>query len=528
MSGWPRPVAWAAVMVVLTAAGVGAPPVLGEVSGSDLVPVAGAPVGAEAVFDPLEASILGLQTAMSAGRTSALALVDYYLARMEALDQAGPALNSIAARNPRARERARMLDRERAAGTVRGPLHGIPVVVKDNYETRGMPTAAGSLALGGFSPARDAYLVQRLQEAGAIILAKTNMHEFAYGITGVGSAFGAVVNPYALAHNPGGSSSGTAAAVAANLAVFGLGSDTCGSIRIPAAFNNLVGLRSTQGLLSRRGIVPLSHTQDIGGPLSRSVTDLALALDALVGVDARDPQTADGYGRRPTSYAVGLNPLALRGARIGVLEEALLVDPEDAAVAEVIGVAVDDMQALGATIVRVSVPGLWPAFEAHMNGFFVLVYEFKRDINSYLRDNPDAPVASLQDIIAAGLHHPDVDDSLRASAAMAPASRREYLEALAQRDVLRRMLLAQMAEARLDALVYPTVRRLPALAGQPQPGSNCLLAANTGLPALSLPVGFAAGGLPVGLELLGAPWSEPRLLALAYAYEQAAGKRRPP
>jgi amidase len=487
-----------------------------------------APVAEETPFDPMEASILGLQAAMGSGRTTAVALVDYYLARIEELDRAGPTLNAIATVNERARQRAASLDRERAAGRVRGPLHGIPIVVKDNFETRGMPTTAGSRALEGFAPERDAFLVQRLREAGAIVLAKTNMQEFAYGITSVGSGFGVVRNPYAPNRNPGGSSSGTAAAVAANLAVIGLGTDTCGSIRIPAAFNNLVGLRGTQGLTSRRGIVPLSSTQDIGGPLARSVMDLALTLDVIAGFDPKDDQTAEGYGRGSASYAAGLNATALQGARIGVLEEALLVEPQDRSVANVVGFAVDDMRALGATIVRVSVPGLWKAFESRLNGFFVLVYEFKRDINAYLMENPDAPVRSLADIIATGAYHPDVNDSLRASEAMGPGSRREYLEALAQRDALRRLLLATMAREGLDVLVYPTVRRTSAPVGAPQPGSNCLLAANTGLPALSIPAGFTPQGLPVGIELLGVPWSEQRLLALAYAFEQGAGKRQPP
>jgi len=479
-------------------------------------------------FDPQEASILALQGAMGTGRTSAAALVDYYLARIEAFDRDGPELNAIAALNERARQRALALDRERAEGRIRGPLHGIPVVVKDNYETRGMPTTAGSKALAGFAPDRDATLVARLRQAGAIILGKTNMQEFAYGVTSVGSGFGMVRNPYDLARNPGGSSSGTAVAVTANLAVLGLGTDTCGSILLPAAFNNLVGLRPTQGLTSRHGIVPLARSQDVGGPLTRSVMDMALVLDVLAGFDPKDEQTAASYGRVPESYTDGLSPTALRGARIGVLEEALLVQPQDRSVANVVGFAVDDMRALGATVVRVRVSELWDAFETYMNGFQVLVYEFKRDINAYLSDHPAAPVASLADIIAANVHHPDVDGSLRASQAMGPANRRAYLEALAQRENLRNMLLAAMARGRLDALVYPTVRRAPAPAGAAQPGSNCLLSANTGLPALSVPAGFTAQGQPVGLELLGAPWSEPRLLALAYAYEQGAGKRRPP
>jgi amidase len=493
-----------------------------------VVPATAAPAGDAPPFDPLEASILGLQNAMGTGRTSAVALVDFYLARIEAVDRAGPALNAIAEVNELAHQRAVMLDRERAEGRVRGPLHGIPVVVKDNYETRGMSTTAGSQALTGFAPDRDASLVQRLRQAGAIILAKTNMFEFAYGITSVGSGFGAVKNPYRRDRTPGGSSSGAAAAVTANLAVFGLGTDTCGSIRIPAAFTNLVGLRGTQGLTSRRGIVPLSWTQDIGGPLTRSVMDMALVLDVLVGFDPEDPQTADGYGRTPPSYAAALSPTALQGARIGVLEEALLVEPEDRPVANIVGLAVDDMQALGASVVRVSIPGLWEAFESHMNGFQVLVYEFKRDINRYLRNHPDAPVRSLADIIALGVHHPDVDASLRASEAMGRANRGAYLEALAHRETLRRMLLAAMASKQVDMLVYPTVRRASAPIDASQPGSNCLLAANTGLPALSVPAGFTPQGLPVGVELLGAPWSEPRLLAMAYAYEQGAGKRRPP
>ena len=476
----------------------------------------------------MEASILELQAAMGSGRTTSVELVDYYLGRIKALDDAGPRLNAIAVINPRARQRAAMLDVERAEGRVRGPLHGVPVVVKDNFETRGMPTTAGSLVLRDFQPDRDAFLVQRLRAAGAVILAKTNMHEFAYGITSVGSGFGAVKNPYDVRRTPGGSSGGTAAAVTANLAAVGLGSDTCGSIRIPAAFTNLVGLRGTQGLLSRRGMVPLSRTQDIGGPLARSVLDLAITLDSLVLVDPEDTQTADSYGQVPDSYAAGLSPSALRGARIGVLEEVLLVEPEDGTVAAVVGSAVNDMQALGANIVRVSEPTLWPMLESRLNGFFVLIYDFKQDLNRYLGDNPAAPVGSLAELIAAGLHHPDVDGSLRASEAMGPASRRDYLEELAHRGRLRQLLLGIMARERLDALAYPSVRRVPARLGQEQPGSNCLLSANSGLPALSMPAGFTPGGLPVGLELLGTPWSEGRLLDLAYAFEHGAAQRRPP
>lgn len=487
-----------------------------------------AAAAAPAAFDPREATIPQLQAAMGSGAVSAVALVDHYLARIAALDDHGPALNAMAALNPAARQRAAILDAERAEGRLRGPLHGIPIVVKDNFETRGMPTTAGSLVLAGFQPERDAHVVRRLREAGAIVLGKTNMHEFAYGITSVGSAFGAVKNPYDTRRTPGGSSGGSAVAVAANMAAAGIGTDTCGSVRIPAAFNSLVGVRPTQGLVSRTGIVPLSGTQDIAGPLTRSVVDAAVLLDVMARIDPADPQTADSYRQRPDSYLDALRPGALRGARIGVLEEALLLEPEDAAVADVVGAAVNRMQALGATVVRLSLPELWPTLEARLSGFFVLVYEFKRDLNAYLAAQPEAPVRSLAEVIAAGLHHPEVDGSLRASEAMAPASRREYLEALAARSAGRQMLLALMARERLDAVAFPAVRREPVRIGRNQPGSNCLMSANTGLPALVVPAGFTAAGLPAGLELLGAPWSEARLLALAYDYEQAVQPRRPP
>jgi amidase len=496
-----------------------------------LAVLAGAPARAAEQtpgFDPREATILELQSAMGTGLVSAADLVDYYLQRIAALDGEGPALNAIAVLNPGARQRAAILDLERAEGRLRGPLHGIPVVVKDNFETRGMPTSAGSLSLAGFQPDRDAHVVRRLLEAGAIVLAKTNMHEFAYGITSVGSAFGAVKNPYDPARTPGGSSGGTGAAVAANLAAAGLGTDTCGSVRIPAAFNSLVALRPTQGLVSRRGIVPLSGTQDIAGPLTRSVVDTAVLLDVIAHIDPGDGQTAESYQQRPRSYLEGLRPGALRGSRIGVLEEALLVEPDDGVVANVVGDAVNRMQALGATVVRVSLPELWPTLEARLNGFFVLVYDFKRDINAYLAAQVEAPVRSLAEIIAFGLHHPEVDGSLRASEAMAPASRRDYLEAVADRAQARQMLLALMARERLDALAFPAVRREPVRIGHSQPGSNCLMSANTGLPALVVPAGFTPAGLPAGLELLGAPWSETKLLALAYDYEQTVRPRRPP
>jgi Asp-tRNA(Asn)/Glu-tRNA(Gln) amidotransferase A subunit family amidase len=407
-------------------------------------------------------------------------------------------------------------------------LHGIPIVVKDNIHTVDMPTTAGSQLLSGFVTVDDAAVVERLRAAGAILLAKANMHEWAYGITNVGSAFGVTRNPYDSRRNPGGSSGGVAVAVTANFAAAGVGTDTCGSIRIPAAHNDLVGLRPTQGLVSRRGIVPLSHTQDIPGPLARSVTDAALMLDVLAGVDPEDAQTAEGYGRRPEQYAKNLNPVALSGARIGVLEDLLLVEPADGEVAEVVGQAAAELQSLGAVIERVRLPEYWETIEPRLDGLFVLVYEFKRDIDHYFANTPGVPVRSLADLLASGIYHPDLEASLRASEAMGKHNRRDYLEALLDRERLRQRVLALMAAQRLDALLYPSIRRVATPLGEPQPGSNCALAANTGLPALALPAGFTAAGLPVGFELLGVPWSEARLLSFGYAYEQAARQRVPP
>jgi Asp-tRNA(Asn)/Glu-tRNA(Gln) amidotransferase A subunit family amidase len=407
-------------------------------------------------------------------------------------------------------------------------LHGIPIVLKDNMHTTDMPTTAGSELLAGFVTVDDAAVVERLRAAGAVLLAKANMHEWAYGITNVGSGFGATRNAYDPGRNPGGSSGGVAVAVTANLAAAGVGTDTCGSIRIPAAHNDLVGMRATQGLVSRRGIVPLSHSQDIPGPLARSVTDVALLLEVLAGVDPDDPQTAEGYGRAPEKYAEDLNPVALNGARIGILEDLLLAEPADAEVADVIGRAAAELQSLGAVIERVALPEYWEIVEPRLDGLYVLVYEFKHDIDHYFAITPGVPIRSLGDLLASGIYHPELEASLKASAAMGKRNRREYLEALLDRQRLRQSVLALMARERLDALVYPSIRRVAAPLGAPQPGSNCALAANTGLPALSLPAGFTAAGLPVGIELLGVPWSEARLLSFGYAYEQVARQRVPP
>jgi amidase len=479
-------------------------------------------------FALLEATIPQLHAALTAGTVTSRQLVAMYLARINAYDKKGPALNAISVVNKNALAEADKRDAERRAGAAHGLLYGIPIIVKDNYDTSDMQTAAGSLSLAGWVPPDNAFLVKKLRDAGAIIIAKSNMHEFAYGITTVGSLFGQTRNPYALNRNPGGSSGGTGAAIAANFAAAGMGSDTCGSIRIPSSHNSLVGIRGTQGLASRSGIIPLSSTQDIGGPMARTVTDVAIMLDAIVGYDPSDPQTAASVGHIPKSYTDDLRLTALRGARIGLLTALFGTDPADAEVASIVRRAAAEMKKQGAEIVEVAIPDLSGLLTDRANGFLILRQDFKFDLNAYLAARPTAPVRTLAQVIASGKFSPAVGENLRNSEAVQARDTKEYYEHIVKRNVLRQAILKAMADNRVEALVYPTIRRKAALIGQPQMGSNCKLSANSGLPAMTVPAGFTPDGLPVGVELLGRAWSEPQLIALAYAYEQATHHRRPP
>ena len=367
--------------------------------------------------------------------------------------------------------------------------------------------------------------MRRLREAGAVILGKTNLHEFARGITTVSSIGGQTLNPYDTSRNPGGSSGGTAAAVAASFAAAGMGSDTCGSIRIPSAHNSLVGLRGSTGLSSRDGVVPLSHTFDIAGPLARSVTDLALLLDATVGSDPSDPVTVEADANVPDSYTTALDADALRGAKIGVLTMLVRQDPEDEPVARVIEEAVADLRRLGAEVeTAVEIEGLAELLDSYV----VLSHEFKFDLDAYLAAAVDAPVSSLAQVLAEGQYHPDVRERLERSNAVETLDTDLYREALGRRDTIRRRVVETLNELELDALVYPTMRQQTALIGESQGGDNCRLSPNSGLPAITVPAGFTPDGLPVGLEMLGRPFAEPRLIALAYAFEQGTGHRRPP
>ena len=473
----------------------------------------------------LEASIESIQQTMNSGSLTAVQLTQYYLDRIAAYDQKGPGLNSIRVLNDDVLKQAEALDDERNQQRARSMLHGIPILVKDNYETKGMPTTVGSVLFKGFAPDRDAHLVAKLKNAGALLLGKTNMQEFAYGITNVGSIHGFTRNPYDPTRNPGGSSGGTGAAVAANFAVTGLGSDTCGSIRIPAAQNNLVGLRGTQGLMSRRGIFPLSSTQDIGGPLTKSVRDLAIMLDQMIGYDAEDAQTAESFGH---NFQFLANLQLREKVRIGLLREWMEREEGDEVVAGVIREALTAMsEKAGWEIVELESAELEASLDRPLEGYFVSAYDFKQDVNAYLRANPEMGFSDLGELLALGKHHPKVDLRTQKSIAMRSEDESTYYREMAQRKVVRRALLRLLAENNLDALAYPSIRHVAALIGEDQMGTNCRLAACSGVPAISVPAGFY-GELPVGLELLAEPWADQKLLDLAYTVETRYPQRKIP
>ena len=476
-------------------------------------------------FDVMEKSISEIATALEAGEVTSRELVAGYLARIEAYDQRGPTLNAIVVINPNAVADADALDAERARGRVRGPLHGVPVVVKDNYDMVDLPTTGGAIGLATSVPPDDAFQVRRLREAGAVILGKTNMHELARGITTVSSIAGQTRNPYDPTRNPGGSSGGTGAAVAASFAAVGMGSDTCGSIRIPSAHQAMVGLRGTRGLASGDGIIPLSTTQDIGGPLARSVRDLAITLDATVGVDPADETTRRSQGRIPASYTDALDPQGLQGARVGLLEELLGDTGAERPVRTVIEGALEEMIAQGAEAVDLGETD----FGSLLRGASLIGLEFAIDFDAYLAKTPGAPVRSLSELVELGLYHQVLGTgTLRASLAVESLDTDEYRERIAKRGALRAAVEALLDEHDLTALLYPTIRQTARRIGQGQPGSNCSLSAISGLPAITVPAGYAADGMPVGLEMIGREFAEADLLRLAYAYEQATRHRRPP
>lgn len=488
-------------------------------------------------FDLIDATVDDIHAAIEAGDLTAEELVDRYLARIDEYDDD---LNSILTVNDDARRRANELDSRFETDGVVGPLHGVPIILKDNQDTHDMPTTAGSQALAESVPPRDAFLVERLRDAGGVILAKANLQEFAFGVDTISSLGGETRNAYALDRRPSGSSGGTAAAIAANLGVVGTGSDTCSSVRSPPAFNNLVGLRPTRGLVSRTGVIPLSETQDTAGPITRTVADAARLLDVISGYDPADPVTARGVGRVPEDgYVSHLDERGLDGARIGVVREFFgLQDeasaPEAAAekMTAVVETAIDEMEAAGATVVDpVAV-----AETGRLASARVLEYEFKRDFDRYLAELGDAaPYSSLADIVESGTVAPAVESRITDGEILdvdveALEQNLGYLRRLERRRQLAVDTERRLIEQDLDALLYPPSTIPPVKIPEHQPFEelNCELAAHTGLPSIVVPAGFTDDGLPVGVELLGREFAEPRLIELAYSYEQTTEHRRPP
>jgi Asp-tRNA(Asn)/Glu-tRNA(Gln) amidotransferase A subunit family amidase len=474
-----------------------------------------------------ELTVDGLQHALRSHRVTCREVIRESLRRIAAFDDAGPALNALITINPRALDDAR---RDR-----RGPLRCVPILLKDNFDTADLPTTGGTLPLRDSRPPADAETVRRLRAAGAIVIGKSVLSDLALGAgTTFSSLAGQTRNPYDLTRTPGGSSGGTAAGVAAGFAIAGTGSDTVNSIRHPASANSLVGIRPTAGLVSRAGIIPLSSTQDAAGPIARNVPDVAALLDAMAGFDPKDPITARSIGRIPRhGYARGLRRQALRGARIGLLTPGFQPNPavpEEQPVATVMGRAVADLRAAGATVVDVPWPGVTP--EALGAALDVQRWETRPLLDGYLSSFA-APVGSLAELLATGQIPADYAPALQAALAADPNDP-EYPRRLAGIADLRAEVLALMEEHRVDALAYPQQRRLVSKIGQNNVGRQGILASLTGLPTIDVPAGFsepeptAPIGVPIGLELTGRPFSEPRLLSLAYSFERAAPNRRPP
>ena len=488
-----------------------------------------------APFEVEEATIAQVHDAMKAGRLTCRALVGMYLKRVEAYDKNGPAINSIVVVNPDVEKQADELDRRFAQSGLTGPLHCVPVIVKDNFETAGLQTTDGALALAGFLPAKDAFQVKRIKDAGALVLAKSNMAEWAFSpYETVNSILpGYTRNPYALDRVTAGSSGGTAAAVAASLGLVGLGSDTGNSIRGPSSHQALAGIRSTMGLTSRAGVMPLNLLADIAGPIARTVEDAARVFQVIVGEDPNDPVTAAARSHLPQDYLKSLDREGLRGARIGVLRQAYERESTDPEIVRIFMAAVEDLRRAGATIVDPAiVEGLNEIRRPREAGPCM---GFKYDINRYLAAQGDrVPVKNLTEIIRSGKYHPSVQARLE-GAEKGPENGPESLGCAADsayREKVREAVVKTMDNLRLDAFVYPTWSNPPRLIGDlntPAGDNSQFFSPTTGFPAINVPMGFTRGGtLPAGMTIYGRAWSEPLLIKLAYAYEQATHQRRPP
>jgi amidase len=489
------------------------------------------------VIDLDELTIVGYHAAMRRGDLTAAELVHWYLARIQAHNEAGVELHAVVTVNPRARDEATARDASLAAnGVLVGPLHGVPVLVKDQAETAGLRTTFGSILFDGYVPDADATIVAKLKQAGAIILAKTSMCDFAAGWFSSSSITGHTKNPYRLERESGGSSAGTSAGVAANFGLVGIGEDTGGSIRVPASFNNLFGLRVTTGLISRAGFSPLVHFQDTPGPIGRTVADVATLLDSIAGYDPEDPFTVTALAALgPGGFARAVTvEIPFASWRIGVLETGFgsELNPDAEPVNRVVRAAITHLDELGvSTVPDLEIRGL-PEWIENTS---VYVKQSKLDINAFLASRPGAPVSSFMEIYDSGKFHPLND--LFHGIATGPNTLDgdvEYLQRRLNQEHFRRLILNIFAAHALDFLIYPTVQVIPPtreeLAAEKYPvltfPTNTVIGSQAGLPAMTMPVGFTEHGLPIGLELLGTPMSEVKLLQFARSWEKAVQPRR--
>ena len=491
-------------------------------------------------FELAELTIADLQSGMALGRYNAHSLAKKYLDRIDDVDKHGPAINAVIELNPDALSIANELDKERKAKGPRGPLHGIPVLVKDNIDTHDrMTTTAGSLALGGSIPLQDSFVARRLREAGAVILGKTNLSEWAnfrssHSSSGWSGRGGQTKNPYVLDRNPCGSSSGTGAGVSANLSAIGIGTETDGSVVCPSSANSLVGLKPTVGLISRAGIIPISHSQDTAGPMCRTVTDAAILLGALAGLDPRDDATKSSAGKSFADYTKFLDTNGLKGARIGVHRKGFGFND---GVDKLLGDCLDIIKKRGGIIVDpADIPTQGKFDDSELE---VLLYEFKADLNSYLASlGPNAPVKSLKEIIDFNEQYRDREmtyfgqDLFIKAQAKGPLTDKAYRAALAkdQRMSRKEGIDLVMDKNKLDAMITPTGG--PAwttdwINGDHFTGGYSTASAVAGYPHITVPAGYVFE-LPVGISFFGRAWSEPTLIKLAYAFEQATKARRPP
>ena len=491
------------------------------------------PAGAQTPpFHLEEATIASIHAAFAQGSLTCVQLTRAYLNRIDAYNLKGPALHAIITVNPQAEAQAAALDRQyrdNRAGI--GPLHCIPIILKDNFDTADMPTSGGNLSMKNSRPSKDAFTVAKMRRAGALILAKANMQEFARGGMSISSLGGQVLNPYDLTRTPGGSSGGTGASVAANLATIGTGSDTGQSIRSPSSANNLVGVRPTRGLVSRRGVIPASETQDEVGPIARTATDAALLLDVMAGYDPDDPVTAYGRGHHAQSYTHLLRADALKGARIGVMTNLFGKEDRHSEVNKVMEEAIAKMQSLGAPVLRFELP----EYDALTPNLDTSTLEGRAVMDRYFASlPPTAPIRSYADLVIANTSA--VQQTLEIELGIPNGMGSDlYKTRMLNREKLRMAVAKKMADLNVDAILYPHQRVLVVpVSAKDQTERNGTLSNGTGYPAVTFPAGFSAPtasaqlGVPIGAELLGTDFSEDKLLSYAYAFEQAAHTRKPP